>query len=96
MPSGPTYHEEDWRRNLRRGQAGAAFFRRWFVDHVTASLGGRGILIFPAGMTWCGTTSARYRQIGNAVPPLLAYAVALAMGRALGLGSSVAPQQIAA
>lgn len=31
---------------------------------------------FPVGMAFAGTQSARYRQIGNAVPPVLAEAVA--------------------
>ena len=31
---------------------------------------------FPTGLRWAGPTSAVFRQIGNAVPPLLAFAVA--------------------
>lgn len=34
------------------------------------------IQTFPPRMPWHGPQSARYRQIGNAVPPLLGYAVA--------------------
>lgn len=34
---------------------------------------------FPFGMTWCGPQSARFRQIGNAVPPRLAMSVAQAV-----------------
>lgn len=34
---------------------------------------------FPIDMPWSGPQSARYRQIGNAVPPMLAYAVATAL-----------------
>lgn len=31
---------------------------------------------FPSDYSFCGSRAARYRQIGNAVPPLFAYAVA--------------------
>lgn len=40
---------------------------------------------FPRGMEWFGTNSARYRQIGNAVPPLLAFHVAVAVAGVLGV-----------
>lgn len=38
---------------------------------------------FPAGMAWAGSRSAQYRQIGNAVPPRLALAVAMALRASL-------------
>lgn len=41
------------------------------------------IQTFPQGMHWGGSQSAQYRQIGNAVPPALAYHVARALRDAL-------------
>lgn len=38
---------------------------------------------FPKDMPWRGSQSSRYRQIGNAVPPKMAYAVAKSISRAL-------------
>ena len=46
------------------------------------------IQTFPPDMEWHGPQSARYRQIGNAVPPRLALAVADTVKVSLGLGNS--------
>jgi DNA (cytosine-5)-methyltransferase 1 len=56
--------------------------RRITVEEAAA------IQTFPADMTWVGSQSACYRQIGNAVPPELAYRVAIALRGGLGLGIS--------
>jgi DNA (cytosine-5)-methyltransferase 1 len=58
--------------------------RRITVEEAAA------IQTFPAGMAWAGPQSARYRQIGNAVPPELAYRVALSLRHSLGLDAGAA------
>lgn len=60
--------------------------RRLTVEEAAA------IQTFPLGMNFYGTQTARFRQIGNAVPPLLAYHVALAVREVL-LSSGV-PQTV--
>ena len=42
---------------------------------------------FPDGFVFSGTMNPAFRQIGNAVPPLLAYRVALSIRSALGIGN---------
>lgn len=56
--------------------------RRITVEEAAA------IQSFPQGWMWAGSQSARYRQIGNAVPPELAYRVALAVRSSLGLNQT--------
>lgn len=51
--------------------------RRLTVQEAAAVQG------FPPDMEWRGPQSAIYRQIGNAVPPRMAHAVAVAVGSAL-------------
>lgn len=43
------------------------------------------IQTFPRDMPWHGSQSSRYRQIGNAVPPKMSFAVATSVAKALGL-----------
>lgn len=43
------------------------------------------IQTFPGDMPWFGSQSSRYRQIGNAVPPKMAYAVARSVAEALNI-----------
>lgn len=66
---------EDYLDRLRAGHEPVravpeeAGLRRITVEEAAA------LQSFPAGMKWSGSTAARYRQIGNAVPPLLARAI---------------------
>jgi DNA (cytosine-5)-methyltransferase 1 len=68
------YHEE-----LSNGQGPRASvpsrMRRISVEEAAV------IQTFPLGMEWCGPQSAQYRQIGNAVPPRLALAVAQSLSQ---------------
>jgi len=54
-----------------------AHIRRITVEEAAA------LQTFPMGMEWHGTRLARFRQIGNAVPPRLALDVAMAVARAI-------------
>lgn len=65
------------------------------------------IQTFPSEFEWSGRLSSQFKQIGNAVPPRLAYHVAIAVREALGLGDPAysdevdertpdAPEQLAA
>jgi DNA (cytosine-5)-methyltransferase 1 len=77
----------DYHRHLRAGgkpyDAIPERLRRITVEEAAA------IQTFPHWMEWTGSQSARYRQIGNAVPPLLAYAVGKAVWESLGHGRDV-------
>jgi DNA (cytosine-5)-methyltransferase 1 len=54
-----------------------ARMRRLTVEEAAA------IQTFPSDMDWCGPQSARFRQVGNAVPPVLAWHIATAVRAAL-------------
>jgi DNA (cytosine-5)-methyltransferase 1 len=56
-----------------------ARLRRLTVEEAAA------IQTFPSDMQWSGPQSARFRQIGNAVPPVLAWHVAQAVRTALNM-----------
>jgi DNA (cytosine-5)-methyltransferase 1 len=60
--------------------------RRLTVEEAAA------LQTFPARWGFSGRRSAQYRQIGNAVPPKLAYHVALAVRAALGLDQEAEPE----
>lgn len=64
----------EYHASLLRGDAPATVapdrLRRITVEEAAA------LQTFPVGLQWAGPTSAQFRQIGNAVPPLLAAAVA--------------------
>lgn len=73
------------------------YHRRLFYDHKSPLLElpkrarlrrltiqeAAALQTFPTDMPWVGTQSVIFRQIGNAVPPLLGYAVASKLKRAL-------------
>jgi DNA (cytosine-5)-methyltransferase 1 len=59
--------------------------RRLTVEEAAA------IQTFPRDMAWAGRVGSQFKQIGNAVPPRLAFHVALAVREALGLGDPAYP-----
>ena len=72
-----------YHRHLMSGGApwpGApSYLRRLTVEEASV------LQTFPLGMDWAGPQSSQYRQIGNAVPPRLALAVAEAIKATLSL-----------
>lgn len=84
LENGGSYWIEGYHRHLWDGGEPVDYIpprlRRLTVEEAAA------IQTFPLGWRFLGTQSAQFRQIGNAVPPNLAYHVALAVRRALSLG----------
>jgi DNA (cytosine-5)-methyltransferase 1 len=77
------YHKHLWEGGTPFLEAPARL-RRLTVEETAA------IQTFPLGMHWAGKQSAQYRQIGNAVPPELAFHVAMAVRRSLA-GEAMSP-----
>ena len=62
--------------------------RRLTVEEAAA------IQTFPRDMAWAGRVGSQFKQIGNAVPPRLAFHVALAVREALSLGEPAYPEWV--
>jgi DNA (cytosine-5)-methyltransferase 1 len=90
--------EESWvvsyHARLLRGRAPVKHvpkhLRRITVEEATTLQG------FPPGTQFAGSVIARYRQIGNSVPPPLAYAVAVTMAGVLRTLRGTSLQSLAA
>lgn len=79
------YHKHLWNGGAPRKKVPPRL-RRITVEEAAS------IQSFPLGLAWAGPQSARYRQIGNAVPPELAYRVALSLRNGLGLDAGESPE----
>jgi DNA (cytosine-5)-methyltransferase 1 len=66
-----------------------ARMRRVTVEEAAA------LQTFPAGWEWKGQLGSQYRQVGNAVPPGLAYRVAQALSDALNAAQTQDPEPVA-
>lgn len=74
------YHAQLWKKGNDAVVSDVPdYLRRLTVEEAAV------IQTFPLGMQWCGSQSAKYRQIGNAVPPRLALAIGKAMRAVLNL-----------
>ena len=81
------YHADLW-NGRKPVSAVPKRMRRITVEEAGA------IQTFPPLMPWTGRQSSRYRQIGNAVPPLLAYAVARHIRGQLGIEPFAPPRHL--
>jgi DNA (cytosine-5)-methyltransferase 1 len=89
--------EEPWVVEYhRRLMAGRAPLKRVpnYVGRISVEEAAQ-LSSFPLGMTFAGSTTAKFRQIGNAVPPLLSTAVARAVSVALGAAPARAVDRVA-
>ncbi|MEV7932577.1 DNA cytosine methyltransferase [Curtobacterium sp. NPDC089185] len=74
------YHQALWDGQIQPGEWEVPkSLRRLTVEEAAA------LQTFPADMAWKGPQSARFRQIGNAVPPRLAFNVARSVAHAIGM-----------
>ncbi len=79
LDTGATPWVVDYHRRLMNGRAPSkrvpSRLRRLTVEEAAA------IQTFPPDVTWTGSTSSKFRQIGNAVPPTLAFHVGKSIRR---------------
>ena len=83
LETGARQWVEEYHEKLRNGgsivDSVPTRLRRISVQEAAA------IQTFPRDIPWHGSQCSRYRQIGNAVPPKMAFAVAQSVAKALGL-----------
>ena len=87
----PTVTASEYKSAPHFGSRGAVTGARRAGDRLLPALGVTRMTVaqlaalqsFPAGFAFTGTTTAQHRQCGNAVPPLLARAMGVAIHRAL-------------
>lgn len=89
LETGATQWVEKYHEELQKGGRVADSvpprLRRISVQEAAA------IQTFPLDMPWYGSQCSRYRQIGNAVPPKMAFAVAQSVAEALGMDIDANP-----
>jgi DNA (cytosine-5)-methyltransferase 1 len=83
-----SYHADLWSGGDPAAKV-PADLRRITIEEAAA------LQTFPTGMVFAGSQSAQYRQIGNAVPPVLAEAVARGLKQGLVAGADTAASLVA-
>jgi DNA (cytosine-5)-methyltransferase 1 len=81
------YHKHLWRGGTHYKRIPKRL-RRLTLEECAA------IQTFPADVEWAGRLSSQFKQIGNAVPPQLAFHVASALREALGIGRPAYPDWV--